>query len=64
MGRGAMNLDGEGGAQRLAAVLGKYALQRMAEPQEIANALLFLTSVESSYVTGSLLSVDGGRTFH
>jgi len=64
MGVGAMKLDGEGGAQRLAAAVGKYALQRMAEPEEIAQALLFLSSTESSYVTGSLLAVDGGRTFH
>lgn len=42
----------------------QYALQRVAEPIEIANAVLFLTSAESSYVTGSALAVDGGRCFH
>jgi NAD(P)-dependent dehydrogenase (short-subunit alcohol dehydrogenase family) len=41
-----------------------YALKRIAHPDEIANALLFLTSDESSFVTGSTLAVDGGRTFH
>ena len=41
-----------------------YALKRMAEPIEIARAMLFLTSVESSYITGAALAVDGGRTFH
>ena len=41
-----------------------YALKRIAEPLEIANAILFLTSVESSFVTGAALAVDGGRTFH
>ena len=41
-----------------------YALKRLADPSEIAAAILFLTSTESSYVTGTALAVDGGRSFH
>jgi NAD(P)-dependent dehydrogenase (short-subunit alcohol dehydrogenase family) len=41
-----------------------YALKRLADPREIAQAMLFLSSDDASYVTGTVLAVDGGRTFH
>lgn len=44
--------------------LARYALKRAAEPEEIANAILFLLSDEASFVTGITLAADGGRTFH
>lgn len=40
----------------------RVALRRLGTPLEVAKAILFLSSHESSYVTGSLLFVDGGWT--
>jgi NAD(P)-dependent dehydrogenase (short-subunit alcohol dehydrogenase family) len=45
-------------------VRARYVLQRIAAPEEIAAAILWLTGAESSYVTGTAIAVDGGRTFH
>lgn len=44
--------------------VGNYALKRLADADEIARAILFLTGPDSSYVTGAALAVDGGRSFH
>lgn len=37
-------------------------LKRIANPDEVANAILFLASDEASYINGINLPVDGGRT--
>jgi 2-hydroxycyclohexanecarboxyl-CoA dehydrogenase len=37
-------------------------LRRVARPEEIANAVAFLASPRSSYITGQALSVSGGLT--
>ncbi len=35
-------------------------LKRIADPEEIARAILFLASTDASYITGQILVVDGG----
>lgn len=45
-------------------IIANYALKRAARPEEIAKAIVFLTSSASSFVTGTTMAVDGGRTFH
>ena len=37
-------------------------LGRLAEPNDVANACLFLSSDEANFITGVMLEVDGGRT--
>lgn len=38
------------------------ALKRAGKPEDIANAVAFLASEEASYITGQVLSLDGGMT--
>lgn len=38
----------------------KTPLQRLGLPQDIANAMVFLSSEQASFITGTVLSVDGG----
>lgn len=40
----------------------QHPIGRMAEPEEVARAVLFLASEDASFVTGSILAVDGGYT--
>ena len=37
-------------------------LGRLSEPQDVANACLYLTSDDAAFITGVVLEVDGGRT--
>ena len=47
------------GAERKAAEM-KIPMRRLGRPPEVAAAVRFLASEESSYITGSTLKVDGG----
>ncbi len=50
--------------QARAWVEGLHALRRLAQPEEIARAALFLAGEDSSFITGSALRVDGGASIH
>lgn len=43
-------------------VAAMHAVGRLAQPGEIARAVVFLASDEASFITGSALVVDGGIT--
>ena len=43
-------------------MISEEPIDRLAEPEEVANAYVFLASDKSSYITGISLPVDGGFT--
>lgn len=40
----------------------RIPLRRLARPEDVANAVLFLVSTEADYITGQEIIVDGGTT--
>jgi NAD(P)-dependent dehydrogenase (short-subunit alcohol dehydrogenase family) len=59
-----MNLADQYSEHAVRVINQEVALKRWAEISEIVGPLLFLASDASSYVTGSILAVDGGWTTH
>ena len=55
-----MQMPHEGGLQKLSPYL--PVIKRYGEPEEVANAAMFLVSDEAKYLNGSVLTVDGGWT--
>ena len=47
---------------RLAAIVERTPLGRIAEPREVATAVAFLAMPAASYITGQCLTVDGGMS--
>ncbi len=48
---------------REAEIASRIPLGRVAEPEEVANVIYFLASEESSYITGEVVTVNGGIYF-
>jgi NAD(P)-dependent dehydrogenase (short-subunit alcohol dehydrogenase family) len=38
------------------------AQKRIGKPEEVAQAIIYIASEEASFVTGHILSVDGGKS--
>jgi NAD(P)-dependent dehydrogenase (short-subunit alcohol dehydrogenase family) len=57
----ALTGDREAAIQRYIA---RNTMHRFGTAEEVADAILYLTSDESSFVTGTALSIDGGSVFH
>jgi NAD(P)-dependent dehydrogenase (short-subunit alcohol dehydrogenase family) len=55
-------LQGKSADEVLAAAQQRLPLRRIATPQEIANAVVFLASDRASYISGAILAMDGAVT--
>jgi NAD(P)-dependent dehydrogenase (short-subunit alcohol dehydrogenase family) len=51
-----------GTAERKAGLVAGVPLKRAGTPEEIADAIVFLSSSKASFITGQIISVNGGKT--
>jgi 3-oxoacyl-[acyl-carrier protein] reductase len=50
------------GDEGQSAILANIAMRRLGEPQDIANGVLFFVAEEASWITGQVMSIDGGHS--
>src|SRR6202049_1877808 len=51
-----------GNAERKAGLIATVPLQRAGQPEEIADAIVFLASGKASFISGQIIDVNGGKT--
>jgi NAD(P)-dependent dehydrogenase (short-subunit alcohol dehydrogenase family) len=51
-----------GNADRKASMIAGVPLKRAGAPEEVANAIVYLTSDKASFITGQIVSIDGGKS--
>jgi NAD(P)-dependent dehydrogenase (short-subunit alcohol dehydrogenase family) len=48
--------------ERKAGLIAGVPLKRVGKPEEIAHAIVYLSSDKASFITGATIAVDGGKT--
>jgi NAD(P)-dependent dehydrogenase (short-subunit alcohol dehydrogenase family) len=51
-----------GNAERKAGLAAAVPMNRLGRPEEIAEAILFVTSDKASFITGQVIDVNGGKS--